>query len=219
MRYNAVLFDLDGVICHTDAYHYKAWKRLADKLGIPFDETVNNRLRGVSRMQSLAIILEKYTGPPLSDEKKLQLADEKNTLYRSMLQTMGEKDLAPPVQSTLLALRSAGYKLAIASSSRNAPLILERLGLAGFFDAVVDGNGITHSKPHPEVFLKAAKALGEKPAACLVVEDAAAGVQAAVAGGFDVAAVGDAAQDKRATYMLGAVEDLRPILLGPATGG
>ena len=201
MKYTGIIFDLDGVICSTDEYHYLAWKALANRLGIPFDRERNNLLRGVSRMASLEIILEKaettYTA-----EEKAALAEEKNALYRQLLGNMSPADLTDEVRDTLQALRNMGLKLAIGSSSRNTPFILERIGLSGFFDAVADGNMITQSKPHPEVFLKAAAMLGLDPAACLVVEDAHAGVEAAVRGGFDCAAIGDAKDDPRATYHL-----------------
>jgi len=208
MKYKAIIFDLDGVICHTDKYHYLAWKALADKLGIYFDEVINNRLRGVSRMESLSIILERYEGEPLTDEQKLQYASEKNELYRESLKQMNTDDLSEEVKNTLDILRSRGLKLAIGSSSKNAPLILERIGLTDYFDAISDGNNITNSKPHPEVFLKACEFLGLQPKDCLVVEDAKAGIEAAIAGGMDSAAIGDAVSSNIGTYNLSAFADL-----------
>jgi len=207
MRYQGIIFDLDGVICSTDEYHFLAWKALADRLGIPFDRERNNLLRGVSRMASLEIILEKgdktYTGA-----EKAAFAEEKNTLYRKLLARMSPADLSDNVKTTLEALRKTGLKLAIGSSSKNTPFILERIGLGNFFDAVADGNRITHSKPHPEVFLKAAEMIGLAPQSCLVVEDAHAGVEAAVAGRFDCAAIGDAKDDVRAKWHLTQFSDL-----------
>lgn len=203
----AIIFDLDGVICSTDQYHYQAWKQLADKLGIPFDETVNHRLRGVSRMESLAIILEQYHGT-LSDEEKQRYAEEKNEAYRKLLFTMTPEDLSAEVKETLNTLRARGLKLAIGSSSKNAGLILERIGLSGYFDVVSDGNNITRSKPDPEVFLKAGSALGILPEHCLVVEDAVAGIEAAKAGGMKCAAVGDAVTSGLADYNLNSFSDL-----------
>ncbi len=191
--YDAVVFDLDGVICHTDKYHYRGWKSVADDLGIAFDETVNNRLRGVSRMESLEIMLETYDGEPLSDERKLELATIKNDRYRVMLADMSPADLDPSVRVTLDDLRSRGLKLAIGSSSKNAKFILERIGLGTYFDAISDGTNITRSKPDPEVFLKAAEFLGVDPARCVVVEDAVAGVEAGAAAGMYTVAIGDAA--------------------------
>ena len=202
MRYKGIIFDLDGVICHTDHYHYLAWKQLADKIGVYFDETINNRLRGVSRMDSLEIILERWTGEPLSGEEKEQLADEKNTIYKELLKQMSPKDLSPEVKETLEHLRTRGLQLAIGSSSRNARFILGQIGLEDFFDAISDGNNITKSKPHPEVFLMAADYLKLKPSDCLVVEDAKAGIDAAKAAGMDSAAIGDAFGYSQATYNL-----------------
>ena len=211
-KYEGVIFDLDGVICFTDHYHYLAWKALADALGIDFDETKNDRLRGVSRMESLQIVLEGYRGPALSPEEKTALADRKNELYRKLLQTMTPKDLSDEVRRTLHALRERGLKLAIGSSSKNTPLILERIGLAGFFDAVSDGNNIQRSKPDPQVFTMAAEMLHLKPCKCLVVEDALAGLQAAASGGFDSAGLGPAAESGKATYSLPAFSDLLHVI-------
>jgi len=194
MNIKGIIFDLDGVICFTDEYHYLAWKEMADSIGVYFDREINNRLRGVSRMASLDIILERYSGPALSQEDKNALAAQKNEIYRKLLAQMSPADLSGEVKETLDALRARGFKLAIGSSSKNAPFILERIGLADYFDAVSDGNNITHSKPDPEVFLKAAEYLGLEPSACLVVEDAVAGAEAGHAGGMTVACVGDAAE-------------------------
>ena len=214
MKYEGVIFDLDGVICSTDEYHYMAWKALADRLGIPFDRDRNNLLRGVSRMSSLEIILAQ-ADKTYSDAEKTALANEKNELYRSLLSNMSPSDLPEDVLKTLQYLQAQGLKLAIGSSSRNTPFILERLGLEDFFDAVSDGNCISHSKPHPEVFLKAASMLSLEPCNCLVVEDAHAGVEAAVAGGFDCAAIGDAMEDERARWHLHQLSDLKRVVIYP----
>lgn len=211
-KYEGVIFDLDGVICFTDHYHYLAWKALADSLGIDFDEKKNDRLRGVSRMESLEIVLEGYNGPALSQAEKVALAEKKNGLYRQSLQTMTPKDLSDEVRETLNALRARGVKLAIGSSSKNTPLILERIGLAGFFDAVSDGNNIQRSKPDPQVFTMAAEMLGLEPGNCLVVEDALAGLQAAAAGGFDSAGLGPAAESGKATYSLKSFSGLLEVV-------
>jgi beta-phosphoglucomutase len=202
MKYKAIVFDLDGVICHTDHYHYLAWKQLADKLGIEFNEKINNRLRGVSRMDSLDIILEKWKGEPFSEEEKLKLAEEKNASYKELLKQMSTKDLSNEVKETLEHLRTRGLLLAIGSSSKNTRFILGQIGLDGFFDAISDGNNITKSKPDPEVFLKAADYLKLKPSECLVIEDAKAGIDAAKAAGMDSAAIGDAFGYSQATYNL-----------------
>ena len=211
MKYKGIIFDLDGVICFTDHYHYLAWKALADSLGVPFDESKNDRLRGVSRMASLEIVLEEYHGPALSQEDKVAMATKKNELYRSYLQTMTPADLSPEVKETLEGLRARGIKLAIGSSSKNAPLILERIGLGSFFDAVSDGNNIQRSKPDPQVFTMAAEMLGLDPKDCMVVEDAEAGIDGAIAGGFDSAALGPAALCGKATYNMKSFRDLMEV--------
>lgn len=211
MKYEAVIFDLDGVLCHTDRYHYQAWKALADELGVYFDETINNRLRGVSRMESLEIILENYGGT-LTGEEKQELAEKKNRLYRELLKQMSEADLTDEVRDTLRELRARGLRLAVGSSSRNAGFILKQIGLGDFFDAVADGNQIARSKPDPEVFLKAAGMLGIPAEKCLVVEDARAGVEAAAAGGMDCAAVGDAAEEGLGSFGLKHFSELLQIV-------
>lgn len=213
MRYRAVIFDLDGVLCSTDRFHFEAWKQTAREVKAPFDEKINQRLRGVSRMESLEIILE---GSPLalSGAEKLRLAEEKNARYRALLQNLTPADLTPGAEETLAALRAAGIKLAVGSSSKNAVFILERLGAASWFDAVCDGTMISHSKPHPEVFLKAAEMLGEPPRSCLVVEDAAAGLEAARAGGMDCAIIGGADMLFAPEYHIDTLAALRAIVLG-----
>jgi len=214
LKYAGVIFDLDGVICHTDVFHYKAWKSLADSMNIHFDEEINNRLRGVSRMESLEIILERYDGAPLSNAKKLHIADEKNEIYKKLLAQMDESYVTKSVRDTLNKLRKSGVKLAIGSSSKNARLILNRIGLGDFFDTISDGNNIEFSKPHPQVFLIAAEDISLPPSLCLVVEDAKAGIEAAVRGGFDSAAIGDAAEDERAAYKIAQFSELVSIVLG-----
>ena len=211
MKYRAVIFDLDGVICYTDKYHYQAWKAIACELGIHFDQKINNRLRGVSRMESFDIILEGYHGT-LSQEEKKAYTEKKNQIYQALLKNMTKDELAPDVKKTLDSLRDKGLKLAIRSSSRNAQFILDQIGLGHYFDAVSDGNNILHSKPDPEVFLKAAQYLGEEPEKCLVVEDAKAGIQAAQAGGMDSAALLDAVLFPQATYKLMHFTDLLQVV-------
>lgn len=208
MKYEAIIFDLDGVICHTDYYHYLAWKELAEKNGVYFDEQINNRLRGVSRMESLEIILERWEGDPLSEEEKIRLAQEKNTIYRELLKQMSPKDLGHDVKDTLDRLRAGGLKLAIGSSSKNARFILGQIGLGDYFDAISDGNNITRSKPYPDVFLMAARYLNIEPSKCLVVEDAKAGIDAAVAAGMDSAAIGDAFGYSEAAYSITGIREL-----------
>lgn len=194
----AVIFDLDGVIVSTDECHYRAWQRLADEQGIPFNRDINQRLRGVGRMQSLEIMLER-AARSYSDQEKLHLAERKNGYYLELIRELTPADLLPGVTNLLADLKSRGVKIATASSSKNAPSILARIGLAGRFDATVDGNDITRSKPDPEVFLLAAQRLGVPAERCLVVEDAEAGIEAALAGGMRSLGVGQAARSSLAT--------------------
>jgi len=203
----AIIFDLDGVLVFTDKFHYKAWKKMADEIGVYFDEQINMRLRGVSRMDSLEIILERYEGETLSEAEKEMLAEEKNNTYRGLLAQLTPDDVTGEVRNTLRMLRERGYLLAIGSSSKNTKYILERVQLTEF-DAISDGTNITKSKPDPEVFLKAAQFLGVNPAECLVVEDARAGIDAAKAGGMLAAGIGDAAGYDKTDYALHSFSDL-----------
>ena len=204
----AILFDLDGVICSTDKFHYQALKTLADRLGIYFDEEINNRLRGVSRMDSLNIILERSDKQYTQKEKEIFTA-EKNGVYRELLKSMGPADLTDEVKDTLAELRSRGDKLSAASSSKNTKFILRQIGLDGFFDSVADGADITRSKPDPEVFLVAAKRIGVDPTNCAVVEDAKAGIEAAKAAGMMALALfGDAKGCGLEDYSLKSFSDL-----------
>ena len=157
-----IVFDLDGVLVSTDELHYRAWKALAGRLGIPFDRAQNDRCRGISRMESLEIVLER-SPKSYSPEEKAALAAEKNDNYRAMLAVLTPSDALEGAAETLAALCARGYRLALASSSRNAPLILDRTGLGAYLDAVVDGSRVTRSKPDPEIFLTAARELGLKP--------------------------------------------------------
>lgn len=200
MSIQAVIFDLDGVIVSTDDCHYQGWKRMADDEGIYFDRTINERLRGVSRMESLAIVLER-ANKTYSDEDKVALAERKNGYYRDLIQQLTPADILPGISGVLTELRARGIKMAIGSSSKNCPIILERIGLADAFDAVVDGNQISRSKPDPEVFSLAAQRLSIAPQQCLVVEDAEAGVEAGIAAGMAVLGVGSASTYARATIM------------------
>lgn len=210
-QYDAVIFDLDGVICHTDAYHYQAWKALADRLGVPFDEQVNNLLRGVSREESLEIILKHGGLTTLTAEEKRRACAEKNEIYKGLLDEMSPADLSKEVKDTLDGLRAMGIKLAIGSSSKNAKKILEQIGLGDYFYAVSDGTNITHSKPDPEVFLLAAQYAKAEPKHCLVVEDARAGIEAACRAGMDSAGIGDAASYEKAVYSMETFSQLLTI--------
>lgn len=203
----AVIFDLDGVLVTTDDCHYRAWKRMADEENISFDRETNHRLRGVSRMESLGIILEK--APKVySILEKAALAERKNTYYKNLIRSLGPEAILPGAMATLNALRSSGLRLAIGSSSKNTPAILNQVGIADLFDAVADGNQIKNSKPAPDVFLLAAKKLNLSPSDCLVVEDADAGVEAALTAGMLVLAVGAAKGHPRAHLHAGTLEDI-----------
>ena len=209
-----VIFDLDGVIVSTDNCHYLAWKKMADEEGIPFDRTINERLRGVSRMESLSIILEKAE-KNYSDSEKEAMATRKNGYYVELIGSLTPNDMLPGAMDTLKMLKEKGIRIAIGSSSRNTPIILKQIQLTETFDAVADGNAISRSKPDPEVFLLAAKLLNFSPENCLVVEDADAGVEAALAGGMRVLGVGGASQNPKATFAAEslAAADFRTILM------
>lgn len=203
-----IIFDLDGVLCSTDEYHYQAWKHLAESIGIHnFTREDNARQRGVSRMESLEIVLEK-SSKEYTQEEKLKLADCKNAEYVKLLNQMSEKDLSDEVKFTLDQLKKEKIKLAVGSSSKNTPIILQRLGLENFFDAVADGNMITRSKPEPDVFLLAADKLGLKSEECLVVEDAYTGIEAGKRGGFLTAGINTAADCPFADYSLSCFKNL-----------
>lgn len=186
---DGVIFDMDGVLLSTDDLHYRAWKELADREGIHFDRQINERLRGVSRMDSLRIILERASRH-YNEAEQLALAEHKNARYRELLRELTPAAVAPQVRELLAELRRRGLRLAVASSSRNLELILGQVELRAAFDAVVDGNEITRSKPDPEVFLLAAGRLGLPPARCLVAEDAESGIEAARRAGMHVFGIG-----------------------------
>ena len=183
MKFDGVIFDLDGVLCRTDELHLAAWCALASRLGIKLPPDAAERTRGVGRMESLDIVLGERS-KDFTREQKRALAEEKNALYREYLAHLTPADAEPLARETLTELRRRGIKLAVASSSRNAPLIIEKLGFTTLLDAVIDGSMISRSKPDPEVFLKAAAALALPPARCAVVEDAQSGIEAARRGGF-----------------------------------
>jgi len=185
----AVIFDLDGVIADTAVVHDAAWRRLAEEAGLPFDAAIGERLKGVDRMGSLEILLER-AGRAYSDAEKHALGERKNEYYREQIQRFGPDQLLPGAREAIAAVRAAGLKVGLASASRNAPLLLERLGVAPLFDYIVDAAQIQRSKPDPEIFLAAAAGLGVAPAACLGVEDAAAGVASIHAAGMAAVGIG-----------------------------
>ncbi len=203
----AFIFDLDGVLVSTDKYHYQAWKKMADDEGIYFDEKINDRLRGVSRMASLGIVLER-AGRQYTEEEKVALANKKNDLYRDLLKNLTPADRLAGVTETLEQLRAEGFLLAVGSSSKNTPTILDKIGYGGYFDAVSDGNNITKSKPDPEVFVKAAEMLKLPAEECFVVEDAKAGIDAAKTGGFVSVGIGDAAHYDKTDYKILTMSDI-----------
>ncbi|MDE5910420.1 MAG: beta-phosphoglucomutase [Lachnospiraceae bacterium] len=213
MKFKGIIFDLDGVLVHTDKLHYRAWKKIADARGISFNEEMNNLLRGVSRMESLEIILRNYHGPALSEDEKLAIAEEKNSYYKEELKAMTPADVTEEVREALSALKAAGMKVAIGSSSKNTKFILKQVGLYRLFDAVSDGTNIRKSKPDPEVFLKAAEYISLAPSECLVVEDAVAGIEAAKSGGMKAAGIGDAASYEKTDYRLATFANLKDIVL------
>jgi beta-phosphoglucomutase len=194
----AVIFDLDGVIVSTDELHFQAWKQLAGSLGIPFGRESNDRLRGVSRMESLEIVLGN-SAKRYSPDAKHQMAERKNACYLELLKGLSPADILPGVIDTIKALKERQVKTAIGSSSRNARVILRAVGLENEFEVIADGNDITRSKPDPEVFAITARRLGIAPEECLVVEDAEAGVAAGLAAGMSVLAVGAAVGLPQAT--------------------
>lgn len=190
-QFKAALFDLDGVIVDTARYHFLAWGQIAQQEGIPFDEHVNERLKGVSRMASLDIILEQGKRP-YSDAEKLALAEKKNNSYVEMIGTLKPAEILPGVKAFLTDLRYAGIKTSICSASKNAVMILERLQLMPYFDTIVSGNDTTRSKPDPQVFQIAADRFGLAGSECLVFEDAFAGIEGAKAAGMLAVGIGEA---------------------------
>lgn len=206
-----VIFDLDGVIVHTDKYHYLAWKKIADEESIYFDEIINNRLRGVSRMDSLNIILEKAS-KQYSDAEKDVLANKKNDIYKEYLKQLSKEDVSIDVLTTLNVLKAKNIKLAIGSSSKNTMMILTQIGLINYFDAIVDGTMIAKSKPDPEVFLKAASKLDLSVNECLVVEDATTGIDAAINGGFKGVGINDAKFYSKTTFPIDKVSEVIELL-------
>ncbi|KWX77285.1 beta-phosphoglucomutase [Paenibacillus jilunlii] len=211
--FEAAIFDLDGVIVDTAKFHYKAWKRLAGELGFAFSESENEQLKGVSRMESLDLLLRCGGLTDVSPERREALASRKNEWYKELLATLTPADVLPGVGSFLGLLRSRGIKTGIASASQNAPLIIDKVNIGPLFDAVVDGNSIVRAKPDPEVFLQAARLLGVAPAACFVFEDAAAGVEGALRAGMRVVGIGNGKLLARSHLAITSFEQLEPIFL------
>ena len=208
MKYEAIIFDLDGVVVSTDNCHYEAWKQLADEEGIYFDRTINERLRGVSRMESLEIVLERAE-KSYSDDEKMEMAERKNGYYKELITKLDKTAILDGAEEFINDAKAKGVKVAIGSSSKNTIAILTQVGLLETFDKIADGNDIRNSKPAPDVFLKAAEKLGIEPDKCLVVEDADAGVEAALAANMDVIAVGYASANPKATYSAKGLFDIK----------
>ncbi|WP_229452005.1 beta-phosphoglucomutase [Massilia niastensis] len=207
-RFTAVIFDLDGVITDTAHYHYLAWKRLADTVDAPFDEDFNEQLKGVDRMGSLELILARAPRS-FTPEEKLALADAKNRHYQELISTMTPSDLLPGALGALDAVRAAGLKTGLASVSKNAFTVLDRLGIRDRFDTVVDAARIANSKPHPEIFLTAASQLGVAPADCLGVEDAVAGIASIRDAGMFALGVGRPEVLTRADRVIASMQEFR----------
>lgn len=211
MAVTACIFDLDGVITDTAAYHYLAWKQLGEELGIEFDHAFNETLKGISRMDSLERILILGEKQHLfTEEEKQQLAKKKNEHYVSLLVDMGPKDIYPGIQQLLDELVEQHIHIALASASKNAPMILEALGLTQYFEYIVNPDDLTYGKPNPEIFLRAAQALGVKPSECIGVEDAQAGIEAIKAAGMFAVGVGtvDILQAAGANYVVESTDML-----------
>jgi beta-phosphoglucomutase len=189
MPITGFLFDLDGVIVDTAVFHYQAWQRMANQLGFDISHEFNETLKGISRMDSLNLILA-HGGVTLSEERKLELAAQKNEWYLELVSQMTPDAILPGVTGFFYQLKQVGIRCALGSVSKNAGLILERIGMANDFDAIIDGNKIAQSKPNPEVFLKGAAELGLQPAQCVVFEDAVAGIEAAKRGGMFAVGIG-----------------------------
>jgi beta-phosphoglucomutase len=207
MRTKACIFDLDGVIVDTAKYHFLAWKRLAGQLGILFSEKDNERLKGVSRMDSLEIILE-IGDMKMNQTQKNKYATLKNKWYVDYIDKMTPDEILPGCLEFISELRSADIRVAIGSASKNTPMILERVGIKDLFDAVVDGNIASKAKPDPEVFIKAAKMVGIEPENCIVFEDAIAGVQAAINAGMMCIGVGSQNVLKKAHFVISGLHEM-----------
>lgn len=210
MKFKGVIFDLDGVIVSTDDFHFHAWSKLAKREGIFFNRELNHRLRGVSRKESLEIILEQ-SNKSYSDVEKEEMMTFKNEIYKESLRALSDKDILPGILDFLAFLEEKGIKKAIGSSSKNTRAILQYIGLTDRFDAIVDGTMITHSKPDPEVFIKAGVALDVIPRWCLVIEDAVAGIEAAKRAEMSAVAVSDALKCKIADYYVTDFSELKQL--------
>ncbi|WNF37522.1 beta-phosphoglucomutase [Bacillaceae bacterium IKA-2] len=206
---DAVIFDLDGVITDTAEYHYLAWKNLANSLGIDFDKKSNEQLKGISRMESLEMILKFDKKEALfSDAEKLEFATKKNQYYQVLIKDISKKDILPGIVELLEKLKANNIKIALASASKNAKVIIEGLGLRSHFDVIVDVEKIKKGKPDPEIFLKGADLLGVPIDRCIGIEDAQAGVEAIKAANMFAVGVGSKDALKRADYIVETTNQL-----------
>jgi beta-phosphoglucomutase len=206
----AVIFDLDGVITDTAEFHYLAWKQLANSIGIDFDKETNEKLKGISRMESLQLILQiggKETA--YSDADKDKLATEKNEVYKELIKNISEKDILPGIIELLEQLKKNNLKIALASASKNAPAIIDNLGLKNYFDCIVNVEEITNGKPDPEIFLTAAQILNVAYVACGGIEDAEAGVEAIKGAGMFAVGVGSQEALRKADYLVSRTSELK----------
>ncbi len=201
------IFDLDGVLVDTAAIHYRAWRELAQSFGFDLTPELNEQLKGVNRERCLEIILT-AAGLDLPPEERQRLTDRKNARFIELVSGLGPEDLLPGARRVLETLRARGVRLAIGSGSRNAPMVIDRLGIRNLLDVVVDGAAASKPKPDPEVFLVAAALLGVEPEECVVFEDAESGVQAARAGGMAVVGIGDDAILQTADFVVASLADL-----------
>lgn len=203
----ACLFDLDGVIVDTAKYHYLAWRRLANELGFEFTEENNERLKGVSRVKSLEILLE-VGGLTVNETEKVKLAEKKNNWYVEYIKKMTPEEILPGAKEFLQVLRENGIKVALGSASKNSMLILNNLKLVECFDAIIDGNKVSKAKPDPEVFLLGAKEVGVEPSSCVVFEDAKAGIEAAVSAGMYAIGIGNSKVLDKANFVVASLAEM-----------
>lgn len=206
-KIKACIFDLDGVIVDTAKYHYVAWKKLANEMGFDFTLEDNERLKGVSRVRSLEILLA-IGKIEKTEEEKLALATKKNENYLTYILTMGPEEILPGTTEFLDTLKKEGIKIALGSASKNAMTILDKLQLTSYFEVIIDGTKVSKAKPDPEVFIKGAQALGVQPQECVVFEDAEAGVEAAIAGGMKCVGIGEASVLNKADFVVDGLHQM-----------
>ena len=200
------IFDLDGVITDTAEYHYRGWKRLADEEGLFFTREHNEQLRGIPRRESLMLIVKDHIYP---EEKIQEMMERKNGYYLEFIKEISPRDLLPGAKELLEEIRAAGLKNALGSASKNASDVIDRLDISSLFDAISDGHSVEHQKPAPDLFLHAAKQLNLSPAECVVVEDAAAGIEAARAGGFRSVGLGPVERVRKADVVFPSLSGVR----------